>query len=109
VIHAGGTPLEQGSDQHDTMLAGGRSQFLATRTRNRLCEIEKSVILSLTKILRLEKFRQANDLRAPARGVRHAAQSLFQILFGLRAARHLHQRYAEFFRRQGFPSSKRSI
>ena len=58
------------------------------------------MIFALAEILRLKKFGQADDLGAAPGGVGNAAEGLLQILFRLRAARHLHQGHAKFFRRQ---------
>src|ERR1017187_622383 len=67
------------------------------------------MILALAKILRLEEFRQAHDLGSHAGGVGDATESLLQILFRLRAARHLHQRHAKVFRGHAFPTSAINI
>src|SRR6266571_4576582 len=56
------------------------------------------MIFPLAEILRLEKFRQAHNLRSAPSGVGNTAQGLLEILFRLRTARHLHQRHAKFLR-----------
>jgi hypothetical protein len=48
------------------------------------------MILALAEILCLEKLRQADHLRAASGSVGNAADGFFEILFRLRAARHLH-------------------
>src|SRR5579859_4769085 len=63
------------------------------------------MILALAEILRLEEFRQAHNLRAASGSVGHSTQRLLKILFRLRPARHLHQRYAKFLRGHAFPTS----
>jgi hypothetical protein len=60
------------------------------------------MILPLAKILRLEKFGQANHLRPASRRIRRALQSLFEICFGFGPTRHLHQRHAKFVRGHAF-------
>jgi hypothetical protein len=63
------------------------------------------MIFALTEILRLKKLGQADYLRAASGSFGDAADRLFEILFGLRTARHLHHRHAKFLRGHVFPTS----
>jgi hypothetical protein len=56
------------------------------------------VIFALTEVLGLEKFGEADYLRAASGGIGGAFESLLKILLGVGAARHLHQGHAEFVR-----------
>jgi hypothetical protein len=56
------------------------------------------MIFPLAEILRLEKFRQAHNLRSASSGIGNPAQGLLEILFRLRTAGHLHQGHAKFLR-----------
>jgi hypothetical protein len=58
------------------------------------------MIFPLAEVLRLKKFRQANDLGSALSGIGDAVEGLVEILFWLRAAGHLDQGHAEFFWRQ---------
>jgi hypothetical protein len=63
------------------------------------------MVLALAEVLRLEKFGEADDLRAASGGVGDTFESLCEILFGLRAAGHLHQSDAKFIRGHGRSST----
>ena len=80
------------------MLARGGGELFTGRPGDRFGQIEQTVILALAKILRLKQFGQANHLRAAPGRIGHAFQSFGEILFRLRAARHLYQRRAKFIR-----------
>ena len=71
-------------------LAGDLAQALASGTRNRLSQIEQRNIFPLAEILRLEKFGQADDLRALSGGAAHMRNRTLKIFFRLWSARHLH-------------------
>jgi hypothetical protein len=88
------------------MLPSSGGQLVARRSRNRLCQVEERMILALAKILRLKKFGQTDHLCASARSIGDAFHGLGEILFGLRPARHLHQRHSKFLRRQSDESSE---
>src|SRR5215472_3765255 len=103
VVHARGAFFKEGCNQDNSIFAGCSGQCFATRARDRFGKIEERVVFTLAKILGLEKFRQTDDLRASSRGVGDAAERLFEILLWLRAARHLDQGYAIFFRRHARP------
>jgi hypothetical protein len=59
------------------------------------------VVFTLTEVLGLEEFGEADYFRAASGGVGDTLQSFCEILFGLWAAGHLHQGYSEFVRGQG--------
>ena len=87
------------------LLRAAAEQLFGRRAGNRLRQIEQRMILALAEILGLKKLGQADHLRAASGGVGDAAQRLFEILFRLRAARHLYQRHAKFLRGHAFPTS----
>ena len=99
VVNAGGTFFEEGSDDHDPMLARGRGNFLAGRAGNRFGQVEQRMILALAEILGLKKLRQADDLGPASGSVGKPGDGFFQILLRLWPAGHLHQSHAKFFRR----------
>ena len=76
VIEAGRALLEERRDQHNFILPCGRGQLFRARPGNRLGQIEQRRVFALAEILRLEKFRQADDVRAaagPPRATRSSA------------------------------------
>ena len=105
VVDAGRPLFEQRRDQDHPVVSRCCRQSFGRRTRNRFGQIEQRMILALAEILRLKKFRQADDLRAAPGSVGYAAEGLLKILFRLWAARHLHQRHAKFLRGHAFPTS----
>src|ERR1039458_4746666 len=105
VIDAGRPLFEHRCNYDDAVLACGGGEFIAGRAGNGLGQVEERMIFSLAKILRLKKFRQADNLRAASRGIGHAFQSFGEILRGIGSARHLHQRHTKFVRGQGVRSS----
>jgi hypothetical protein len=82
------------------VLAGSGSERIAAWAGNRLCQVEQRMVFPLAEVLGLKQFGQAYNLRAPSRSVTHALECFAEILFRLRSAGHLHQRYAKFVRRQ---------
>src|SRR5580658_601361 len=76
VVNAGGPLLKQRGDQHHSVVSRCRSQSLTGRTGNRFGQIEQRMILALTEILSLKKFRQADHLRTASGSVSHAADRL---------------------------------
>src|SRR5580700_10160186 len=103
VIDAGCALLKQRRNQDDAMLPRRRRKFFAAGAGDGFGQVEQRMIFALTKILALEQFGQADDLRSASGGVAHAFQSLGEILFRLGAARHLHQGHAKFVRGHGRP------
>ena len=83
------------------MLARGGGKFFAGGAGNWFSQIEQRMIFALAEILGLKEFGQADDLRAASGSVGHTLEGLGEILFGLWAARHLHQGHTKFIRRQG--------
>ncbi len=83
VVHAGRTFLEQRSDEDDAKLLGQRGKPRCDRARNRLRQIEQAGIFTLAKILGLEEFRQADNLRATRRGLMDPVDGPLQILVGI--------------------------
>ena len=61
------------------------------RAGNRLREIEQTGVLALAEILRLEEFRQADDLGAARGGLMDLVDGPLQIFVGIGRRRHLHQ------------------
>src|SRR3954454_4462368 len=109
VIHAQRSLLEKRRDHDDAIVACRRGKFLSTWSGDWLGQIEQRVIFSLTEILRLEKLGEADDLRAFSCRVSDARQSLFEILFRFRPARHLHQSHTVFLRGHAFTPPRFNI
>ena len=63
------------SGQRRSACGGGK--LFGARARNRLGQIEQSVIFALAEILRLKEFGQADDLRASSGGISDTAQTPF--------------------------------
>src|SRR5262249_9905233 len=102
VINARGSFLEERSNQDDTVFSCGGGQLFAAWAGDGLGQIEQRMVFTLAEVLRLEKLRQANDIRATLSGVSNALQSFFEIFLRLRSAGHLDQTDPELFRRQRF-------
>jgi hypothetical protein len=89
VINARGSPFKQGSDQRDLEFLRHLAQPLCGRTGNGFGEGEQCSVLTLAKILRLEEFREANELRTLFCGLAHVRNRAIHILFRVGRARHL--------------------
>src|SRR5437660_4634242 len=92
VINTGAAFLEKRCDNHDVELACELTESSCRSSGNFLGQRKICVIFGLTKILRPEKFRQANDLRALFRCVANESNGAPEIIFGVRAASHLYER-----------------
>ena len=92
VINTGAAFLEKRCDNHDAELACELTESSCRSSGNFLGQRKICVIFGLTKILRPEKFRQANDLRALFRCVANESNGAPEIIFGVRAASHLYER-----------------
>jgi hypothetical protein len=71
-------------------LAGGSGKFCGGGTGDWFGEIEQRCILALAEVLRLEEFRQADDVGTALGRIGNAIEGLSQVVRGFRAARHLH-------------------
>jgi hypothetical protein len=77
-------------------LARGSGEFFCCWTGDWFGEIEQRCILALAEVLRLEEFRQADDVGTALGRIGNAIESLRQVVRGLRAARHLHESDGKF-------------
>ena len=73
VIEAGGALLEQRRDDHHAQFGGERAEAIGGRPGNGFGQIEQAGVFFAAEILRAEKFLQADDLRALARGFADAS------------------------------------
>ncbi len=90
VVEARRAPLEERGDDHGAAFARDLAERLGGRPRYLLGKLEILVVLRLAKVLGAEKLRQADDIRAAARGVTHHIAGPGQILLRVRPAAHLH-------------------
>ena len=65
---------------------------------NGFSQIEQMRVFALAEILRLKKFRQADDLRTARRGLVDLVDGVLQIFVGIGRGRHLYQSDGEFLR-----------
>src|SRR5205823_9027584 len=91
VVNTGAEFLEKRCDNHDDKLARELTESRCRSSGNFLRQCEVRVIFGLTKILRPEKFGQANDLRALLGRITNEFERAREIFFRLRAALHLHE------------------
>ena len=82
VVEARRAPLEQRSDDGDLRLARHLGQPGRRGTGNGLGQIEQAQVFALAEILRAEKLRQADDLRAAAGGVADMVQRRVELASG---------------------------
>ncbi len=64
------------------MAASGCRKIFSSRPGNRFGQIEQRMIFSLAEILRLKKFGQADDFRAPSRCVGDPARAFSRFFSG---------------------------
>ncbi len=78
------------------VFARSRGEALGRGAGNGFGQIEQARVFFAAEILRAEELLQADDLRALLRRLADLARRLFQVLFRIRGAAHLHQADAEF-------------
>jgi hypothetical protein len=101
VIDARAAFLEERRDDHDAILPRDIAQCRCGSSGNFFSEFEVFVIFCLAEILRLEKFRQTNDLRALLGGIADESDCPREIFLWLYAASHLDERDSSLFRFHG--------
>ena len=89
VIDARRAPLEQRADDDDAQLAREAAERIGGRSRNGFGQIEQRGVFLAAEILRAEQFLQADDLRAPARGLADAPHGFGEVFVRVHGAGHL--------------------
>ncbi len=82
VIEPGRAALEEGSDDHHLFLPRDGGKPLRGRAGDGLRQIEELGIFALAEILSAEELRQADDVRAAARGFTNPVGGLSRLASG---------------------------
>src|SRR6266403_762734 len=96
VINARRALFEERGHEHDFILARGSGKSFCGGTGDWFGEIEQRCILALAEVLRLEQFRQADDVGTALGRIGNAVERLRQVVRGFGAARHLHESDGKF-------------
>ena len=91
VVETRGAALEHGRDHDDARVLRRLPQRLRARPRDGLGQIEQVGILALGEVLRPEQLREADELRAGRRRLRHLRECSPQVRVRFGGHRHLDQ------------------
>src|SRR5882762_1700161 len=95
VVDAGSTLFKEGDHEGDFQLAGDGAEALGGGARNRLGQIKQGQVFALTEVLGLEKFRQADHLRALFGRLANMRDGRLHVFFWVGRAGHLNQANTE--------------
>src|SRR3954470_10735392 len=96
VINAPCAFLKNGGNDRNLRLVRYFGENFCSRPRDRLGQVEQRSVFSLTEILRLEQFRQADDLGTLKRRVADKLRRALHVIVWVGRAMHLHQTNREF-------------
>src|SRR3954467_2701292 len=91
VINAPCAFLKNGGNDRNLRLVRYFGENFCSRPRDRLGQVEQRSVFSLTEILRLEQFRQADDLGTLTRRVADKLRRALHVIVWVGRAVHLHQ------------------